>query len=108
TGPGYSTDGGLRFDFTKLDQSYFDRMRSRVIAAGAQGIYVSVMLFNGFEWQFDINSKDGNPFLDSNNVNAINCPRRCPTDLARQKRSRGTHCRSRGWRQAGQILGRPS
>ena len=80
TGPGYASDGGLKFDFTKLDKTYFDRMRSRVIAAGAQGIYVSVMLFNGFEWQFDINSKDGNPFLNSNNVNGINCTGRCPTD----------------------------
>ena len=80
TGPGNATDGGLRFDLTRLDQNYFDRMRSRVITAGQNGIYVSVMLFNGFEWQNDTNSKDGNPFLDSNNINAINCPGTCPSD----------------------------
>jgi hypothetical protein len=28
TGPGRATDGGLKFDLTKLDQSYFDRMRA--------------------------------------------------------------------------------
>ena len=46
TGPGFATDGGLKFDLTRLDQRYFDRMRSRIIAAGQIGIYVSVMLFN--------------------------------------------------------------
>jgi hypothetical protein len=80
SGPGNATDGGLKFDLTKLDQNYFDRMRSRVITAGQNGIYVAVMLFNGFEWQNDINSKDGNPFLDLNNINAINCPGTCPSD----------------------------
>ena len=80
TGPGIATDGGLKFDLTRLDQDYFDRMRSRVISAGQNGIYVSVMLFNGFEWQFDTNTKDGNPFLGSNNINNINCPGTCPTD----------------------------
>ena len=80
TGPGYATDGGLKFDLTKLDQSYFDHIKSRVNTAGQRGIYVSVMLFNGFEWQFDTHPKDGDPFLDSNNINAINCPGTCPSD----------------------------
>jgi len=80
TGPGRASDGGSKFDFTKFDQDYFDRMRRRVITAGEHGIYVSVMLFNGFEWQFDTNPMDGNPFLDSNNVNAVHCPGTCPTD----------------------------
>jgi hypothetical protein len=82
TGPGHASDGGLKFDLTKLDQAYFDRMRSRVITAGEHGIYVSVMLFNGFEWQFDTNPKDGDPFLESNNVNAIDCPGTCPSDIS--------------------------
>ena len=62
TGPGLATDGGLKFDLSKLDQSYFDRMRARTIIAGKNGIYVSVMLFNGYEWQFDTHPKDGDPF----------------------------------------------
>jgi hypothetical protein len=80
TGPGVATDGGLKFDLTKLDQSYFDRMRARTIIAGKNGIYVSVMLFNGFEWQFDTNPKDGDPFVVTNNINHISCPEACPTD----------------------------
>lgn len=80
TGPGNANDGALKFDLAEYDQNYYDRMRSRIITAGDNGIYVSVMLFNGFEWQFETNSRDGNPFESSNNVNAINCPTICPTD----------------------------
>jgi hypothetical protein len=82
TGPGVATDGALKFDLTKLDQSYFDRMRSRIITAGQNGIYVSVMLFNAYEWQWDTNPKDGDPFVATNNINHISCPETCPTDDA--------------------------
>jgi hypothetical protein len=80
TGPGYANDGGLKFDLTKFDQSYFDRMRARIITAGENGIYVSVMLFNGYELQFETNPKDGDPYRDSNNINNVSCPGWCPTD----------------------------
>src|SRR5215467_8709003 len=80
TGPGYANDGGLKFDLTKLDQSYFDRMRVRIITAGQNGIYVSVMLFNGYELQFETNPIDGDPYRDSNNINNISCAGNCPTD----------------------------
>ena len=82
TGPGTASDGGLKFDLTKLDQKYFDKMRSRTIIAGQKGIYVCVMLFNGYEWQFDTNPKDGDPFVAGNNVNGIDCPGACPNDSA--------------------------
>ena len=89
TGPGVATDGALKFDLTKLDQSYFDRMRSRIITAGQNGIYVSVMLFNAYEWQWDTNPKDGDPFVATNNINHISCPETCPTDDAEMPRSVG-------------------
>ena len=82
TGPGVATDGGPKFDLSKLDQTYFDRMRERTIIAGKNGIYVSVMLFNGYEWQFDTNPKDGDPFVATNNINHISCPGTCPQDSA--------------------------
>src|SRR5579859_3449658 len=53
TGPGTALDGKPKFDLTQFDQSYFDRLRQRVIDAGNRGIYVSVMLFNG--WSVDPN-----------------------------------------------------
>src|SRR5205814_2076565 len=49
TGPGTATDGLPKFDLTKFDQSYFDRLRTRVQALRNAGIYVGVYLFTG-EW----------------------------------------------------------
>ena len=49
TGPGNATDGGLKFDLTKFNQSFFDRLRMRVQALRNAGIYVGVYLFTG-EW----------------------------------------------------------
>ncbi|PWT86381.1 MAG: hypothetical protein C5B58_01490 [Acidobacteria bacterium] len=80
TGPGNANDGQLKFDFTQLNQGYFDRMRSRIVQAGKNGIYVSIYLFNGYEFQFDVNPNDGNPFEGTNNINGVHCPRTCPTD----------------------------
>jgi mannan endo-1,4-beta-mannosidase len=47
TGPENALDGKPKFDLSKPDESYFERMRQRCIAAGKRGIYVSVMLFEG-------------------------------------------------------------
>ena len=44
---GHAIDGQPRFDLDQLDQAYFDRLRERV-APPARGIYVSVMLFDGW------------------------------------------------------------
>jgi hypothetical protein len=46
-GPGVAADSAPKFDLTQLDQNYFERLRSRTIAAGDKGIYVSIMLTNG-------------------------------------------------------------
>mgnify|MGYP005847229963 CR=1 FL=1 len=70
TGPGAATDGELKFDLTRFNPEYFDRLRSRVRAARDRGIYVSVMLFEGWEIQFT----DGwpyHPFHAPNNVNGV-------------------------------------
>ena len=48
TGPGNALDGKPKFDLTKFNPEYFDRLRTRVRAAGERGIYVSVMLFEGW------------------------------------------------------------
>lgn len=73
TGPGYALDGKPKFDLNKFDQSYFDRLRERIIAAGERGIYVSIMLFEGHGIFFS-NSPwrwDGHPFNKNNNINGI-------------------------------------
>ena len=76
TGPGTAADGKPKFDLTKLNPAYFDELRSRVVAAGERGMYVSVMLFDSWgiseyrhaphdtTWAY-------HPFNTANNVNGI-------------------------------------
>ena len=71
TGPGIATDGRLKFDLTNFDQSYFDRLRTRVQALKSAGIYVGVYLFTGEFLNIFRCSSDGYPFTGANNVNAV-------------------------------------
>jgi hypothetical protein len=71
SGPGAANDGEPKFDLTRFNPEYFTRLRSRVEAAGKRGIYVAVMLFEGWELQFT----DGwphHPFNSTNNINGVN------------------------------------
>ncbi len=79
-GPGLALDGKPKFDLTKFNQAYFDRLRSRVIDAGNRGMYVSVMLFEGWSIAgFDnvagdtatLSAWEGHPFHPDNNINGI-------------------------------------
>jgi len=77
TGPGRALDGGPKFDLTRLNQAYFDRLRSRATQAAERGIYLAVMLFEGFSIEMkgrpktNANPWDGHPFHRANNVNGI-------------------------------------
>ncbi len=74
-GPGLALDGKPKFDLQRFNQAYFDRMRSRIVAARDRGIYASVMLFNGFsiEGKGNVGGDpwQGHPFHPKNNVNGI-------------------------------------
>ena len=81
TGPGEALDGKPKFDLTKFNADYFERLRSRVRAAGERGIYVSVMLFEGWGMMHGTPGTppalDGwpwrtHPFNRDNNINGIN------------------------------------
>ena len=75
TGPGTALDGKPKFDLDKFNQAYFDRLRQRVIQAGDRGIYVSIMLFDG--WSIEMKASEpgnpwpGHPFNGSNNINGV-------------------------------------
>jgi len=69
TGPGVAFDGRPKFDLNTFDEAYFSRLRARVKAAGERGIYVSVMLFEGWESQFL--RTEGHPFRGQNNIQGI-------------------------------------
>jgi hypothetical protein len=71
TGPGLATDGGLKFDLTKFDHTYFERLRARVDALNRAGIYAGVYLFTAeFVSRFR-SPTDGYPFSGPNNVNGV-------------------------------------
>jgi hypothetical protein len=82
TGPGNAADGQPKFDLTRFDPAWFDRLESRVRAAGERGIYVSVMLFEGWGLMHGNRGRsapDGwawrsHPFHPANNVNGVAVP----------------------------------
>lgn len=71
TGPGNASDGKPKFDLTKYNQAYFDRLRDRVQQLQAAGIYAGVYLFSG-EWLLRFRfADDGYPLTGTNNINRI-------------------------------------
>jgi hypothetical protein len=72
-GPDLAKDGQPRFDLERFDPAFFDRLRERVVKAGDAGIYVGVMLFDG--WALHLSPApdhiEGHPFHALNNVNGI-------------------------------------
>jgi hypothetical protein len=78
TGPGLATDGKPKFDLDTWNEAYFERMHARTIAAGKRGIYVAIMLFQGWSLH-KTTSKTGDPwpvhpFNAANNINGVDVP----------------------------------
>lgn len=79
TGPGTALDGLPKWDLTQFNQAYFDTMRSRIIRARDRGMFVSIMLFNGWSVQTQyvneakggLDPYKGHPFYVSNNINSL-------------------------------------
>ena len=77
TGPGDALDGKPKFDLTRLNQAYFDRVRSRCTSAADHGVYIGVMLFQGWSMERKGRGEAGNPWVNhpfnaANNINGIN------------------------------------
>ena len=68
-------NGKKRYDLSKWNEAYFNRLRQRVKDAEDSGIYVSIMLFQG--WSLNkLGTVDGDPwpyhpFNPVNNVNGV-------------------------------------
>lgn len=71
TGPGLATDGKPKFDLTKFNEAFFARVRERTIQARDRNMYVAIMLFQGFAWQYNRSATDGFPLDGRNNINGI-------------------------------------
>jgi hypothetical protein len=73
TGPGMALDGKPKFDLQKFDDAYFKRLRDRVSAARRRGIYVSIMLFQG--WSIYSHGYGNpwplHPYNKANNINGV-------------------------------------
>jgi len=73
-------DGKPKFDLKKFNEAYFQRLRERVKAAGDRGIYVSIMLFEGWGLLHGNRGRPspagwawrGHPFHPENNASGIN------------------------------------
>jgi len=72
TGPGNALDGKPKFDLQQFDPVYFDRLEHQVKLAFDSGIYVSIMLFEGWGLQFSPKAFESRPFHPDNNINGIN------------------------------------
>lgn len=72
-GPGAAKDGKSKFDLSRFDDAFFDRLRNCAITAGERGIYLAVMLFEG--WALHLSPApdhvEGHPFHADNNVNGV-------------------------------------
>jgi len=71
-GPCLALDEKPKFDLHRFDPVYFDRLKERVSLAANEGIYVSIMLFEGWGLQFSPNAFRSHPFHPANNINGIN------------------------------------
>ncbi len=60
-----------KYDVTQLNQDYFNRLQQRIQQANEKGIYVAVMLFEGFSAEHTPIAWGHHPFKAGNNINGI-------------------------------------
>ena len=71
SGPESALDGLPKFDLGQFEAAYFDRLRQRVLAARDRGIYVSIMLFEGWALQHLPGAWASHPFHPANNIQQL-------------------------------------
>jgi len=71
SGYGDAKDGQPKVDLYQLNQAFFDRMRSRAIELGNNGIFISYMLFDVYGFSNSRGQYGANLFNSANNINGI-------------------------------------
>lgn len=68
----YLKNGAGNYDLTQFNNAYFSRLRGRIQSAADRGLYISVMLFQGWSHQQRRSGGDnpwlGHPFHPNNNI----------------------------------------
>jgi hypothetical protein len=70
-GFGNASDGLPKVDLNRFNQVFFDRMRSRAIDLGNNGIYISFMLFDVYGFANFDGEGNASLFNSGNNINGI-------------------------------------
>jgi hypothetical protein len=70
-GPKLALDGKPQFDLQNHNPAYLRRIRERLAKARKAGIYVSVMLFEGYGVQFQRDAWPHHPMNPANNIQGI-------------------------------------
>jgi len=84
TGPGKAKDGKPRFDLTKLDPAYFERLRNRLQSAQERGIYINIMFFDGWFVHPSCKTRmEMHLFAGGNNINGIDILKSEKDDILR-------------------------
>ncbi len=71
TGPGQALDGKPKFDLQQHNPEYLNQLRARLAKAREAGVYMSVMLFEGYGVQFQPDAWPNHPLNAANNVQEV-------------------------------------
>ena len=77
TGPGNASDGGLKFDLTSFNATYFNNLHAKALQLYQANIYAIIEVFDGnntTSTRCGTNTSpngDGGPFTGANNINSV-------------------------------------
>ena len=71
TGPGLALDGKPKFDLDQHNPAYIERIPHPLPKAQNAGVFISVMLFEGYGVQFQKDAWPNHPINAANNINGV-------------------------------------
>jgi hypothetical protein len=73
-GPGTDNVGGLKFDCTQLDMTFFNRLEAVVAHAASRGVVISLVLWDEIPLELSTYRWYRNPWNPDNNINGYGLP----------------------------------